>query len=224
MKDDRTFDENSSSVGWSENKHHKKILDPGAASSDKIDAYNHWAPSYDEEVNSYHLHSPKTVADLLFKYNKNQAFSLLDVGCGTGLVMEAIRDRSTIEDKKVFIVGVDFSQGMLDVGLQKKRFDQVHCADICNGIPDTKEASFDMLTCIGVFRDGHGGPELFPPMARYVKIGGFIVVTIRCMTYTSNKEQYNAMFAKANCEVIEMAEMPYVGPQSAFYAVLKRTT
>jgi len=82
---------------------------------DLEDLYKVWAESYDRdvvEVIGYVGHSITT--ELLLKYVDNFKAKILDAGCGTGLVGEILHEK-----KFNNIVGVDFSQPMLDQALEK---------------------------------------------------------------------------------------------------------
>ena len=46
--------------------------------------------------------------------------SALDMGCGTGMVGQSLKNRNCHE-----ILGIDASQGMLDIAAEKKVYDQL---------------------------------------------------------------------------------------------------
>ena len=76
--------------------------------------YKNWAPDYEHDVIQLagyvgHLITTR----LLLKYLTNNEFEVLDAGCGTGLVGEILHKKGIKN-----IVGVDFSQQMLNLALK----------------------------------------------------------------------------------------------------------
>ena len=95
---------------------------------DLEDLYKAWAESYDRdvvEVIGYVGHSITT--ELLLKYLDNSKAKILDAGCGTGLVGEIL-----YEKKFKNIVGVDFSQPMLNQAWEKNVYQSLDLADLIN--------------------------------------------------------------------------------------------
>ena len=136
--------------------------------------YRVWADKYDYvvgEVIGYVGHSITT--ELLLKYLDNSKAKILDAGCGTGLVGEIL-----YEKKFNNIVGVDFSQPMLDQALEKNVYQSLGLADLTEKLT-FKDKTFDAITCAGTFTCGHVGPEALLEMVRVTKNGGYISFTVR---------------------------------------------
>ncbi len=72
--------------------------------------YDEWAQSYDDDLDSWSYQAPTVVADTVLARHA-AAGSVLDVGCGTGLVGRALRARGFTGR----VVGVDISQASLDL-------------------------------------------------------------------------------------------------------------
>ena len=141
---------------------------------DLEDLYKVWAESYDRdvvEVIGYVGHSITT--ELLLKYLDNSKAKILDAGCGTGLVGEIL-----YEKKFNNIVGVDFSQPMLDQALEKNVYQSLGLADLTEKLT-FKDKTFDAIICAGTFTCGHVGPEALSEMVRVTKTGGYISFTVR---------------------------------------------
>ena len=136
--------------------------------------YKVWAGNYDYdvvEIIGYIGHSITT--ELLLKYLDNSKAKILDAGCGTGLVGEIL-----YEKKFNNIVGVDFSQPMLDQALEKNVYQSLGLADLTEKLT-FKDNTFDAIICAGTFTCGHVGPEALSEMVRVTKTGGYISFTVR---------------------------------------------
>ena len=136
--------------------------------------YKVWADNYDHdvvEVIGYVGHL--ITSELLIKYIDNSKAKILDAGCGTGLVGEVLHER-----KFKNIVGIDFSQTMLDQALKKNVYQSLALSDLTEKLA-FKDNTFDAIVCAGTFTCGHIGPEAFVEFIRVTKIGGYISFTVR---------------------------------------------
>jgi len=136
--------------------------------------YRIWASNYDHdvvEVIGYVGHSITTA--LLLKYVDNSKSKILDAGCGTGLVGEILFEKNFNN-----IVGIDFSQPMLDQALEKNVYQSLNLADLTEKLT-FKDNTFDAIVCAGTFTCGHVGPEAFSELIRVTKTGGYISFTVR---------------------------------------------
>ena len=100
---------------------------------------------------------------------------ILDTGCGTGAVGECFA-KSSIMDRLV-IDGSDLTQGMLDVARKKEIYRNLETADLSKPL-EVKDASYDVVTCIGTLTKAHVGPEVFSEFSRITKMGGLIVAGV----------------------------------------------
>ena len=136
--------------------------------------YRIWASNYDHdvvEVIGYVGHSITTA--LLLKYVDNSKSKILDAGCGTGLVGEILFEKNFNN-----IIGIDFSQPMLDQALEKNVYQSLNLADLTEKLT-FKDNTFDAIVCAGTFTCGHVGPEAFSELIRVTKTGGYISFTVR---------------------------------------------
>jgi len=136
--------------------------------------YRVWADNYDHdvvEVIGYVGHS--ITSELLIKYLDNSKAKILDAGCGTGLVGEILHEKNFNN-----IVGIDFSQPMLDQALEKNVYQSLILADLNEKLA-FKDNTFDAIVCAGTFTCGHVGPEAFSELIRVTKNGGYISFTVR---------------------------------------------
>ncbi|MCY3670087.1 MAG: class I SAM-dependent methyltransferase, partial [Alphaproteobacteria bacterium] len=100
----------------------------------------------------------------------DRAASILDIGCGTGLVAVelAARGFTTID-------GLDASPRMLDKARAKGVYRRLFEGDLRRpGVVDS--GRYDAAIAVGVFGGGHVGPEDLECFARPVRAGGAIVL------------------------------------------------
>ena len=105
------------------------------------------------------------------------AKTVFDMGCGTGLVGEAFKKTLSAEE----IVGVDASQGMLDVAKEKDCYTDLEKLFLGSpsSFPDKFKNRFDVVTCAGCLAEGHLGCEVFEEMLMALKKGGLAIFTTR---------------------------------------------
>ena len=138
------------------------------------DLYKNWADDYEHDViqlAGYVGHQVTT--KLLLKYLNSTESIILDAGCGTGFVGEILHNRGLKN-----IVGVDFSQEMLNRALKKNVYQSLNLCDLTQKL-DFEDNSFDAIVCAGTFTCGHVGPEALYEMLRVTKNGVYISFTVR---------------------------------------------
>ena len=128
----------------------------GLAGSDACLAhYRDWAASYDTgfaQEMQYLL--PAHVAATFI--GTGAAGPVLDVGAGTGLLAERLRDMG-FKDQ---IDAVDFSAEMLARAAEKRLYSGLFCADITQ--PLDLPRRYSGIVSSGTFTAGHVGPEALP--------------------------------------------------------------
>jgi len=99
----------------------------------------------DSLVNKLEYKTPKLIRNILIKLNDNQALgSVLDLGCGTGLLGPEIKKYcSKLE-------GIDLSNKMLTLAKQKNVYDQLTQTDIVEYL-STMHLDFDYYIASDVF-------------------------------------------------------------------------
>merc|ERR550537_786380 len=135
-----------------------------------------------------------TVAKKLFESVPN-AKLVMDAGCGTGLVGEALVSISAAVGRQVVVDGCDYCQSMLDelnvVRPEKyRRTDQV---DLKKTLPYA-DGEYDAVVCAGVLVEGHCGVECIPEMVRVIKSGGSLVFTLGSTYYEDVNKGWKGCF------------------------------
>jgi predicted TPR repeat methyltransferase len=176
---------------------------------------------------------PKHVREMLEELKLPQARQLdvLDIGCGTGVCGEYLRDYA----KR--LEGVDLSPHMLAQAQKKGYYNKLECADAIGYMQDCKR-TFDLIVASGVLILFGDLMPVFQVAACLLKPGGVFVFTL----YRSESEavmvRHNLHFAHSAAYVHETAEAadlqlallePKVHeyelgePQPGWIAVLRKT-
>ena len=102
-------------------------------------AYNSWAGLYDSNDNKTRDLDKKATIETLTKYNFN---TVLELGCGTG------KNTKWLIDKAEQIIGLDFSQEMLDIASEKIRSSKVKFIKTdLNQNWEVPDGFADLITC-----------------------------------------------------------------------------
>lgn len=107
---------------------------------------------------------PQLVRDHLARLAVS-GLSALDLGCGTGMVGEAIKPHAQR------IAGVDLSQSMLEHAAAKQVYRQLHKSDIADFLRSSEE-QYDLVTCMDTFIYIGRLDEVIPLIHRNLKPGG----------------------------------------------------
>lgn len=138
---------------------------------DSLKLYAGWADSYDESFASeMDYQSPRRVAEAYVTAGGRG--NVLDVGAGTGLVGEALRDLGVSP-----IHALDLSPEMLEVARGKGVYEQLMTGDL-TGRLDIPSESFDGVVSAGTFTSGHVGPDALDELIRVARPGAQFVITI----------------------------------------------
>ena len=152
---------------------HVKILT--AASTDELmEVYDGWADRSDRELlEDWGYTSPQKAVQLLLDAMGSPELTVLDAGCGTGLVGVLLKEAGMSS-----LTGIDYSPGMLAEAEKKGVYDALHTMDM--NLPLTLPSdSFDAVTCIGTFTSTHVKSEAVKELARVTRSGGVLVFTVR---------------------------------------------
>lgn len=146
--------------------------------------YDEWAKTYDQEMadQSQNYVGPALASACVFKLlgpeNIARA-SILDAGCGTGLVGLHLAKFGAKN-----IDGIDLSPGMLDIARKTGVYKGLDVTDMSKPIPQ-KDDSYKVVVCIGTFTQGHVGPEAMSELVRVTEKTGLIVATVLATIWES---------------------------------------
>lgn len=135
--------------------------------------YDEWAQSYDDDLTSWSYQAPTVVAEAVVT-RQPAAGSVLDVGCGTGLVGRALRVRGFAGQ----ILGLDISEASLEIARQHRAYDSLEQADLQRPLP-IEDDSVDAVVCVGVMTYLPDVEAVWREFARVARPGGIVVATQR---------------------------------------------
>lgn len=146
----------------------------GAASAEEISrTYDDWAEAYEADMRRFGYRHPAIGLALLARHAPRGAAPVLDAGAGTGPVGEWLG-----------LVGfpvadaLDLSEGMLAVARRKGCYRALHRAALGGPLPFA-DGAYAAAIATGVFTTGHVGAEGLDELARVVRPGGAIVLTVK---------------------------------------------
>ena len=155
------------------------ITDPREAA----DRYDEWAESYDDELVSWSYRAPEVVVETILS-RLPDAGSVLDVGCGTGMVGRTLRARGYAGR----LTGLDISRASLRVAEKSGAYDALAPADLQQTL-EVEENGVDVLVCVGVMTYLPDVEAVWREFARVVRSGGLVVVTQREDLWTDRRCQ-----------------------------------
>lgn len=137
----------------------------GPASAKKL--YGEWAETYDSSFGEgWGYIAPREIAAIYRAEMGGENTPLLDIGAGTGLVAEHLKDVTTD--------ALDITPEMLEVAGTKGIYRNLITADLLKPL-DIPDASYGGVISSGTFTHGHVGPDCLPELLRITKPGALFV-------------------------------------------------
>ncbi|MEJ8473247.1 class I SAM-dependent DNA methyltransferase [Roseibium algae] len=162
-----TVDSNSEPDGFVSLK--QGLKDPDAIA----DYYDQWAVSYDQTLATWDYAAPGEAAALIVPHLVSEA-TILDVGCGTGLVSEALGKHGSFH-----IHGIDLSEVSLKQAEARGTYDQLLCHNMDNLPLPLGLDAYDAALSVGVLTYIEDAEPLLRDLCRCVRSGGVITFTQR---------------------------------------------
>ena len=129
---------------------------------------------------------------------------VLDLGCGDGLVGEALKVRGFNN-----ISGYDISEKMVELALSKKVYKVTKQADLNQPLA-LPPASFDVITCVGVTT--YIQPRVLTDWIRIIKTGGYCVFTVKSGVLEKWKATQDALEARGDWKSVYISKPLYYLP------------
>lgn len=133
--------------------------------------YDTLAQVYEEKVLNWQYACHQVAAELMAKFVAADG-KILDLGCGTGLAGQALREQGYQT-----IIGVDISEKSLEIAREKHIYTALYKADIQQELP-FQDNEFDGIISTAVLTNMETSNVLYE-FCRVVKPGGYLVFTNR---------------------------------------------
>jgi predicted TPR repeat methyltransferase len=143
--------------------------EPGEVSA----RYDEWATSYDADLASWSYQAPAVVAGAVLS-RLPATGTVLDVGCGTGLVGRELRARGFGGR----VIGLDLSAASLEVAQESGAYDVLERADLQQPLT-LEDDSVDAVVCVGVMTYLPDVEATWREFARVARPSGVLVATQR---------------------------------------------
>ena len=142
--------------------------------------FDGWADTYDQSLLHHFMFRP-TYRVLLeelvaWRGDDDAAFSVLDIGCGTGKLAGLLAGSSLPAQ----VIGLDYAPAMVRVA--RANAEQVNVADHCTFLPGDSEhlpfadRSFDLVTCSHSFHHYPHQQAAVVEMRRVLRPGGRLII------------------------------------------------
>lgn len=138
---------------------------------DVSERYAQFAPVYNQSVEDWGYQCYRTAAKALLAYVPT-ASPVLDAGCGTGLVGQALTALGYQD-----VTGIDISEKMLAQAKATGHYQKVHCQDLSTVPYPFLDNSFMAVTCVGVFSLIANPTPVLQEFCRVVRSQGYLVFT-----------------------------------------------
>jgi predicted TPR repeat methyltransferase len=171
---------------------------------DSARLYAQWADTYDQSFAKDHAYLMHEHVARAF-VNAGGYQPVLDVGAGTGLCGQALRERGLDE-----VEATDISPEMLKVATNKGIYSNLFLGDILAGL-DVKAGTYAGIVSSGTFTHGHVGPEALDELLRLVRVGGWIVISINSAHFASHGFGEKLKEIEHTITDLELRELPIYG-------------
>lgn len=191
---------------------------------DCMAVYNAWAATYNDNLadSAYRYVAPSLMAQAVMQSVPiHQDTVMLDAGCGTGLVGQALARGST-----TIIDGLDLSPAMLGVARKTHIYRNLFEADMTRKI-ELPDQTYDIVTCCGTFTHGHVGPSpALRELTRLTKGNGLIFITVWDEIWLSGgyKTEIDRLQGEqlVNVLSIELKDYVMAKGEKAYFVVLQK--
>ncbi|NND76250.1 MAG: class I SAM-dependent methyltransferase [Ilumatobacter sp.] len=187
-----------------------------------VEYYDEWAATYDSDVAGEVYGVPSSCVAVLRRCIEmvegfdDPEISILDAGCGTGLVGAALAAAGFTN-----LHGVDLSPGMVAAararGVYRRLVAQV---DLAEPPPDGWAHDFDVMVIGGVYTLGHLPPTTLADMPRWIKPGGMMITSVRDAYYDAEDYQTvsdGLVAAGRLTELLHAENLPYTMDSTGHY-------
>ena len=165
-------------------------------------SYDAWAKDYDRDLLNFGYKIPAIMTGLIGRYVSPGSGAILDAGTGTGILGESLALMGYQH-----IVGIDLSQGMLEIARKKSVHHRLFRMTLGEPL-DFPDDTFESSVAMGVFTQGHAPPDSFDELIRITKPEGYIIFSVRADVYLNQgfKEKQDGLEKEGKWRIIEKTE------------------
>ena len=183
--------------------------------------YADWAESYDAEVRANGYASPARCAAALADAAQDPSAPVLDLGCGTGLSGEALREAGFTA-----VDGTDFSAEMMEIARRKGIYRDLRQGDLTDPIP-AEPGAYANVAAIGVFSPGHAPAHLIDDALALLPKHGCLVFTLNdhALEDPSYEGRVRDVVDACGADLVfkeHGAHLPSIGLEATVYVLRKR--
>ena len=180
----------------------------GRAGSQQVEyvrgVFDDYAKMFDEHlVKTLQYRTPQRIGDALLAAHPDRFAIALDLGCGTGLVAEALGPR-----RAGAIDGVDLSPKMVDVARRKGLYRELVVADLHEFVarPAVQSAGYDVVIAADVFVYVGRLERAFAAVAEILAPGQLFAFSVEHLEGDGYLLQSSGRHAHSNGYIAELAE------------------
>ena len=134
--------------------------------------YRNWADTYDRDLlDEFGYRAPHAAVEALERLLPSRDSVILDMGCGTGLVGELLRELGYHH-----LDGLDLSPEMLEKAKARRIYRTLGEADLTAAL--ALDPIYDAVICVGVFSHHRNQPFDLVKLFAGLKPGGALVATV----------------------------------------------
>lgn len=189
----------------------QKFLKNLEKSLSEENSHDSWALTYEEEVSAVNYQAPELLAETALDLKAYGSY--LDIGCGTGLVGQAIMSRKNGKEA-LCIDGCDLSEAMLKIAKQKGIYRSLTCCDVFD-MPYA-DSTYDIVISAGVFlgsednrKSGSASSQALPSAIRVLKPSGYCILSVSSRVWKSDGKKYEEVISRLPVNLIQKLEQPY---------------
>ena len=169
--------------------------------------YTKYATNYDDimysEVEKYDGFS--ILANAINEKFAEKSMKILDFGCGTGLLGQALHNRNFKN-----VEGSDCNAALLKSASDKKLFKKLYCGRGINSIPS--DNVYDLICSSGTFflSCSHPSTDVFPDLIKLIRKGGSLMILTKKAYLKKEYVDWNIVQELVRMNVIEEIEKVHV--------------
>lgn len=190
---------------------------PNAAPQEFVkNLFAQYAPYYEQHLFLLGYNTPemlyKAIVGLIGP--ENNSLTILDLGCGTGLIGEKFR----LLAKK--LIGIDLAEEMVAIARQKEVYDELLVADILTAI--TQHQDLDLIIAADTFVYIGDLEQIFAQSKAALKPNGILAFTIEKTYKYPYQIQKSMRFAHSKQYIEELAQKYYFNIKNCQNLILRK--